>query len=97
MMKKSLFALLMSAALIAPMGCSNWNRMTPAPLDNTTMEAEIRKNLTADSITGLGVEIHEGVVTLSGHLANAADRQKAIDDARKVPGVKSVVNRIDVP
>jgi len=71
--------------------------MTPAPLDNTTMEAEIRKNLTADSITGLGVEIHEGVVTLSGHLANASDRQKAIDDARKVPGVKSVVNRIDVP
>jgi hypothetical protein len=96
-MKKSLFALLMAASLIAPVGCSNWNRVTPAPLDNTTMEAEIRKNLTADGITGLGVEIHDGAVTLSGHLANSSDRQKAIDDARKVPGVKSVVNRIDVP
>jgi len=96
-MKKSLFALLMAASLLAPVGCSNWNRVTPAPLDNTTMEAEIRKNLTADSITGLGVEIHDGVVTLSGHLANASDRQKAVEDARKVPGVKSVVNRIDVP
>ena len=96
-MKKSLFALLMAASLLAPVGCSNWNRITPAPLDNTTMEAEIRKNLTADSITGLGVEIHDGVVTLSGHLANASDRQKAVEDARKVPGVKSVVNRIDVP
>src|SRR5213592_2214966 len=97
MMKKSLFALLMSASLIAPIGCSNWNRVTPAPLDNTAMEAEIRKNLTADSITGLGIEVHEGRVTLSGHLPNASDRQKAIDDTRKVPGVKSVVNRIDVP
>ena len=96
-MKKSLFALLMSASLIAPIGCSNWNRATPAPLDNTTMEAEIRKNLTADSISGLGVEVHEGVVTLSGHLPTTSDRQKAIDDARKVPGVKSVVNKIDVP
>jgi osmotically-inducible protein OsmY len=96
-MKKSLFALLMSAALVSSMGCSNWNRATPAPLDNTAMEAEVRKNLTADSITGLGIDVHEGVVTLSGHLANASDRQKAIDDARKVPGVKSVVNNITVP
>ena len=96
-MKKSLLALLMSASLVAAVGCSNWNRVTPAPLDNTTTEAEIRKNFTADGITGLGVSVHEGVVTLSGHLANASDRQKAIDDARKVPGVTSVVNHIDVP
>jgi osmotically-inducible protein OsmY len=97
MMKKSLLALLMSATLVSSIGCSNWNRMTPAPLDNTTMEAEIRKNMTADGITGVGVEIHEGVVTLSGHLANASDRQKALNDAQKVPGVKNVINRIDVP
>ena len=96
-MKKSLFALLMAVSLIAPVGCSNWNRATPASMDNTAMEAEIRKNLTADSITGLEIDIHDGVVTLKGHLPNASDRQKAIDDARKVPGVKSVVNQIDVP
>src|SRR5436853_7342113 len=97
MMKKSLFALLMAASLIAPVGCSNWNRVMPAPLDNTAMEAEIRKNLTADKISGLGIDVREGVVTLSGHLAHESDRQQAIDDTRKVPGVKSVVNRIDVP
>ena len=96
-MKKSLISLLASAMLVVSMGCSNWNRVTPAPLDNTAMEAEIRKNLTADSITGLGVEVHEGMVTLSGHAKTNADRQKALDDARKVPGVKSVTNRIDVP
>ncbi len=61
------------------------------------MEAEIRKNFTADKITGIGVSINDGVVTLSGHLANGSDRQKAVADAQKVPGVKSVVNNIDVP
>jgi len=96
-MKKSLFALLMSASLIAPMGCSNWNRVTPAPMDNRAMQAEVYKNLKADGISGVDVDVHEGVVTLSGHQSNSSDRQKAIDDARKVPGVKSVVNRIDVP
>ena len=96
-MKKSLFALLMSASLIAAMGCSNWNRVTPAPMDNRAMQAEVYKNLKADGISGVDVDVHEGVVTLSGHQSNSSDRQKAIDDARKVPGVKSVVNRIDVP
>lgn len=96
-MKKYLFSLLMSAMLISSVGCSNWNRMTPASMDNATIEAEVRKNFTADGITGLGVEVHDGVVTLTGHLANASDRQKAIDGTRQVPGVKSVVNRIDVP
>jgi osmotically-inducible protein OsmY len=96
-MKKYLFSLLMSALLVSSIGCSNWNRVTPAPMDNTAIEAEVRKNFTADGITGLGVEVHDGVVTLTGHLANTSDRQKAIDDARKVPGVRSVVNRIDVP
>ena len=96
-MKKSVLALLMSMALVASMGCSNWNRVTPAPLDNRTMQAEVYKNLKADGISGVDVDVHEGVVTLSGHQSNSSDRQKAIDDARKVPGVKSVVNRIDVP
>ena len=96
-MKKSVLALLMSMALVASMGCSNWNRVTPAPMDNRAMQAEVYKNLKADGISGVDVDVHEGVVTLSGHQSNSSDRQKAIDDARKVPGVKSVVNRIDVP
>ena len=63
----------------------------------TVHAREMPPILLEDKISGLGIDVHEGVVTLSGHLANASDRQKAIDDTRKVPGVKSVVNRIDVP
>jgi hypothetical protein len=92
-MKKSVLALLMSAALVASMGCSNWNRATPAPLDNKAMEAEIVKNLAADHINNVDVSVHDGVVTLSGK-ATASDRDKAVQDARKVNGVKSVVDNI---
>jgi hypothetical protein len=92
-MKKSVLAFLMSAALVASMGCSNWNRATPAPLDNKAMEAEIVKNLAADHINNVDVSVHDGVVTLTGH-ATADDRDKAVQDARKVTGVKSVVDNI---
>ena len=94
-MKKALASLVLSTALVSAIGCSNWNRATPAPLDNTAIESEIRKNLAGDHITGLQIEVHEGMVTLNGH-GSAADRQKAYDDAAKVNGVKSVTNNITV-
>lgn len=96
-MKKLLVSTIMSLALITALGCSNWNRMTPKSLDNSTTATEIKKNLVADHLTGVDVDVTEGVVTLTGHLPTAADRQKAYDDAAKVTGVKTVVNHIDVP
>lgn len=92
-MKKALASLVFSAALVSAIGCSNWNRNTPANLDNTTIEEEIRKNLLGDHITGLQIEVHDGMVTLNGH-GSASDSQKAYDDAAKVKGVKSVTNNI---
>jgi osmotically-inducible protein OsmY len=96
-MKKALISLIMSTALVAALGCSNWNRMTPKSLDNSSTASEIKKNLLVDHLTGIDVDVNEGVVTLTGHLSTAADRQKAYDDAAKVTGVKTVVNHIDVP
>jgi len=95
-MKKLLISTIMSVALITALGCSNWNRMTPKSLDNTTIATEIKKNLVADHVS-VDVDVTDGVVTLTGHLPTAADRQKAYDDAAKVTGVKKVVNHIDVP
>lgn len=96
-MKKLLVSIIMSATLVAALGCSNWNRMTPKSLDNSTTASEVKKNLLADHLTGIDVDVTDGVVTLSGHLPTKADREKAYDDASKVPGVKKVVNHIDVP
>jgi osmotically-inducible protein OsmY len=95
-MKKLLASTIISVALITALGCSNWNRMTPKSLDNTAMATEIKKNLVADHVS-VDVDVTDGVVTLTGHLPTAADRQKAYDDAAKVTGVKRVVNHIDVP
>lgn len=93
-MKKPLITLALSAALLMP-ACSNWNRATPKPLDNTAMEEEIRKSMAGDHITGLTVDVNSGVVTLKGHLS-ASDKQKALDDARKVNGVTRVIDEISV-
>jgi len=96
-MKKLLVSVIMPAALVTALGCSNWNRMTPKSLDNTTTASEIKKNLLGDHLTGVDVDVTDGVATLAGHLPTAADRQKAHDDAAKVTGVKRVINHIDVP
>jgi osmotically-inducible protein OsmY len=95
-MKKTLAPVVCGLLLFGALGCSNWNRMTPKPLDSTAIEAEIRKNLALDGITGLHIGVDNGVVTLEGNVKTSSDRQKAYDDAAKVNGVKRVVNRITV-
>jgi osmotically-inducible protein OsmY len=95
-MKKTLASLVVSVFLFGALGCSNWNRMTPKPLDNTAIEAEVRKNLAGDGITGLTINVDNGVVTLTGNVKTSSERSKAYDDAAKVTGVTRVVNRISV-
>lgn len=94
-MSKTLMALAV-VGLLSSSACSNWNRMTPASMDATTTEGEIRKNLLADKITGLTVTVNGGVVTLSGHAKNTGERSTAVADARKVPGVTDVVDNITI-
>lgn len=62
---------------------------------NRTMQAEIVKNLAADHINQVDVDVKEGVVTLSGR-ASASDHDKALQDTRKVSGVKKVIDHISV-
>ncbi len=95
-MRKGFAVVVMTVMLFGALGCSNWNRMTPKPMDNTAIETEVRKNLTADGITGLHIDVSNGVVTLEGNVKTSSDRQKAYNDAAKVPGVTRVVNRITV-
>lgn len=97
-MKKTAMTLAVALLFVTSFACSNWNKVTPKALDNTAIESEIRKNLTADGITGLSINVDSGSgrVTLSGSVKTSSDRQKAYDDAAKVPGVSSVVNNVTV-
>jgi osmotically-inducible protein OsmY len=95
-MKKSLASLTV-ALLLFGFGCANWNRYTPKQMDATAISEEIRKNMAADGITGMDVSVDKaGVVTLKGNVKTASDRQKAVDDARKVNGVTRVIDRIAI-
>jgi osmotically-inducible protein OsmY len=93
-MKKLVIATFLTLSMI---GCTNWNRMTPAPLDNGAMTAEVKKNLLSDNLTGIDVDTTDGVVTLQGHLPTIKDRRAAVSDANKVKGVVRVVDHITVP
>jgi osmotically-inducible protein OsmY len=94
-MKKTILTLVSALSLVSMLGCSNWNRNTPASMDNTAIEAEVRKNLAGDKITGMSIDVSGSTVTLSGH-SNAMNHDTAIADARKVNGVTNVVDRITV-
>ena len=97
-MKRNVWILSVALVCAVAFGCSNLNKMTPQPLDNKAIQAEVEKNLAADGLTGIVHvdSVHEGVVTLTGTVKSRADRGKAYDDAAKVNGVKRVVNDVKV-
>ena len=61
--------------------------------NDVSLAESVRETLTKDDPLVLGkidVEASNGVVVLSGYVRNDGDRQQAIKDAKKVPGVTSV-------
>lgn len=95
---KKLASIVAILAVVILAGCSNLNKVTPAPLDNKAIQAEVEKNIAADGLTGVVhvSEVHEGVVTLTGTVKSSSDAQKAYNDAAKVNGVKRVVNELKI-
>ena len=70
-----------------------------AAIGDATITGEVKAALLVDpDVKGLdvGVETHDGVVTLSGVVADPANVDRAVEIARKSPGVKSVENRLAV-
>jgi osmotically-inducible protein OsmY len=70
-----------------------------APITDDTITDQVRLKLTSDpDVKGgaLQVDVKSGVVTLSGSVELPKQRDKAEKIARKVKGVKSVVNKIEV-
>jgi hyperosmotically inducible protein len=70
-----------------------------APITDDTITDQVRLKLTSDyDVKGgaLQVEVKDGVVTISGAVELPKQREKAEKLARKVKGVKSVVNKVEV-
>jgi osmotically-inducible protein OsmY len=69
------------------------------PTTDDYINDSVKQKLAADTYVkggGLTVDVKDGVVTLSGKVAEAKQRDKAERLAKKVHGVKSVVNNIKV-
>ncbi|MBU1565066.1 MAG: BON domain-containing protein [Proteobacteria bacterium] len=64
-------------------------------IDDTVLTTKVKTAILGEktlSSAEVNVETYKGVVQLSGFVKSAADINKAIDVASKVPGVKSVKN-----
>ena len=96
-MKKYLFVAMIVMAAFAG-GCNSWGKAAPqGKIRNEVVEADVRKNLLNDRITGFEVDVYEdGTAYLKGHVKNRSDFDKAREDALKVYGVKRVVNNITI-
>jgi len=71
----------------------------PAQITDDTITDQVRLKLTSDpDVKGgaLQVDVKDGVVTLAGAVEVPKQRDKAEKLARKVKGVKSVVNKIEI-
>lgn len=69
------------------------------PVSDDTIFDKVRISLASDMDVrggGLAVEVKDGVVTLAGTLENQMQKDKATKVAKKVKGVKKVVNNIEV-
>lgn len=62
----------------------------------TSVKAKMASDVRLGTLTGVNVDTSSNVVTLSGTVPTADDKQKAEDAARSVEGVTRVVNNLEV-
>src|ERR1700747_2953331 len=90
------FVALMLALLLVQVVCFAAQK---PPMTDDTITDQVRLKLTSDpDVKGgaLGGDVKQGIVTLSGSVELPKQRDKAEKIARKVKGVKSVVNNIEI-
>jgi hyperosmotically inducible protein len=78
-------------------GAANDAARIPATVEDTTVTAKVKAALLAsDGIqaTDISVETQQGVVILTGKVADASQAQRATEIAQSVEGVRSVDNRL---
>ena len=69
------------------------------PLTDGYISDSVRSKLAADPVVkggAIDVDVKDGVVTLKGKVAEPKQKSKAESVAKKVKGVKSVINNIQI-
>jgi hypothetical protein len=90
--KQFLYSCILGTILLSGVGCAK-------KLDDAKMSSEIQSKFSQDSGLAskqLTVQANNGVVTLSGSVDNAAQRDAAAQQAASVGGVKTVINNLQI-
>jgi osmotically-inducible protein OsmY len=87
--------------MVVMLGCAGdrTTRSTGEYIDDSTITTKVKSALVADPEvkgTQMQVDVHRGVVQLSGFVDRPADAQRAVAVARNVEGVKEVRNNLIV-
>jgi osmotically-inducible protein OsmY len=92
-------SILVACLMVFSAACGSINRVTPSSMDDTAMKTDVKgKILETDpgKVFEIGVDVHKGVVTLNGTVHSAVEREKIVDAANSVHGVKRVINNIQL-
>jgi osmotically-inducible protein OsmY len=90
---------LLAIILIAPLLLTACGKTVGETIDDATLTTRVKTALlNAEGVPGttIDVDTFKGVVTLSGGVKTAAERDKAIAVARKIGGVKDVKSTLQV-
>ena len=91
--------LLLAVTLIAPMLLTACGKSVDETVDDATITTRVKTSLLNDpdiATLRIDVDTFKGVVTLSGAVKSAAERDKAIALARKIGGVTDVKSTLQI-
>ena len=90
---------MLAIALMMPLLVSGCGKSVGETIDDGTITAQVKTSLLNDPEVGglrIDVDTFKGVVTLSGAVKTAAERDKAVTLARKVGGVTDVKSTLQI-
>ena len=90
---------LLSAVLVLGLAACSSTQSTGEEIDDAGLVTKVKAKLAADSDINpfnIDVDVTDRVVTLSGHVDDAATRREAEQLARDTSGVARVINRIEI-
>jgi len=89
----------MRKLLLAVVLTASWSMAAPDAATDAKLTDMVRRKLANDpDVKGgaLDVDVHDGTATLKGKVSREKDKSKAERLAKKVKGVKSVSNQLEV-
>jgi hyperosmotically inducible protein len=92
-------AMLLVFALVVPLLLTACGKSVGETIDDATITTRVKTALLNDPDVGglrIDVDTFKGVVTLSGAVKSAAERDKAMAIARKTPGVVDVKSTLQI-